>query len=112
MAFLQNDTVWQSRGTVPDDYGSQVPSQAPLKQSIAISITSVTTSGVASETGRAYSVEQLTALVDPREDIRKGDWLHSERMANVYEVIAVDTNIWPSPFMSFPRQLELRTIST
>lgn len=112
MAFLQNDTVWQSRGTVDDGYGSQVPSQDPIRQDIAVSITSVQTSGVSSETGRAYSVEKLTALVDPREDIRKGDWLHSQRSRNVFEVIAVDTNLFPAPFLGFPRQLELRTVET
>ncbi len=112
MAFLQNDSVWQSRGTTLDDYGSKTPSQSPLKQSIAISVTSANVSGVSSETGRSYSVETLTALVDPREDIRKGDWLHSERSDNVYEVVAADTTVFAPGFLVFPRQLELRTIST
>ena len=112
MAFLQNDTVWQSRGTVVDDYGSQVPSQDAIRQDIAISITSVMTNATSSETGRTYSVERLTALVDPREDIRKGDWLHSQRNRNVFEVVQADTQLYGPPFLGFPRQLELRLIST
>jgi hypothetical protein len=110
--FLTSDTVWLSRGTVTDDYGSTVPSDAPLQQGIAISITSANLSGVNSETGRAYSVEQLTALVDPREDIRQGDFLHSERSDNVFEVVDVGTLLQQPPFIRFPLPMELRRITT